>query len=192
MISALAYITIILTGLQFLVALINLITRNWLTDTMTESSKLVSVLIPARNEENNISNILNDLLKQYYKDIEVIVCNDQSEDNTESIVKEFAARDGRIKLINSAGPAEGWTGKNYACYLLSKQAKGEYLLFLDADVRLRGQIITNAVVSVDKNGLGLISIFPMQIIKSFGERITVPNMNYILLSLLPLLLSLLS
>jgi glycosyltransferase involved in cell wall biosynthesis len=186
MIPVLAYITIIFTGLQFLVALINLITRNWLTDTLTESSKLVSVLIPARNEENNITNILNDLSNQYYRDIEIIVCNDQSEDNTASIVKEFAARDGRIKLINSEGPAEGWTGKNHACHLLSKQAKGEYLLFLDADVRLKGNIIGNAIASIDKNGLGLISIFPMQIIKSFGERITVPNMNYILLSLLPL------
>jgi glycosyltransferase involved in cell wall biosynthesis len=186
MISVLAYITLIFTGLQFLIALINLITRNWLPETKTESSKLVSVLIPARNEEKNIGNILNDLLNHSYHDIEVIICNDQSEDNTVSIVNEYSARDGRVRLINSEGPAEGWTGKNYACHLLAKHARGEYLLFLDADVRLKGNIIGNAAASADKNGTGLISIFPRQIIESFGERITVPNMNYILLSLLPL------
>jgi cellulose synthase/poly-beta-1,6-N-acetylglucosamine synthase-like glycosyltransferase len=186
MITVLAYIILIFTGLQFLIALINLITRNWLPETKTESSKLVSVLIPARDEEKNIGNILNDLSNQSYQDIEVIVCNDQSEDNTASIVSAYAARDGHVRLINSEGPAEGWTGKNYACHLLSKHARGEYLLFLDADVRLKGNIIGNAAASIDKNGIGLISIFPRQIIESFGERITVPNMNYILLSLLPL------
>jgi glycosyltransferase involved in cell wall biosynthesis len=186
MITVLAYIALFFAGLQFLVALMNLVTWNRLKDAKVSSVKTVSVLIPARNEENNIANILNDLSNQAYQNIEVIVCNDQSEDNTASVVKEIAAGDGRIRLINCEGPAEGWTGKNHACHLLSKQAKGEYLLFLDADVRLKGNIILNAVARADKRALGLISIFPQQIIKSFGERITVPDMNYILLSLLPL------
>jgi chlorobactene glucosyltransferase len=65
-------------------------------------------------------------------------------------------------------------------------AKGDYLLFLDADVRIGNDLIGDAVQYMGKRKTGLISIFPEQIIESFGEEITVPNMNYILLSLLPL------
>lgn len=184
----LAYITLIFTAIQFLVALVNLITEISLPESENESANLVSVLIPARNEENNISNILNDLIYQTYQNIEVIVFNDQSEDKTAEIVDEFARRDSRIKLLNSEGLPDGWFGKNYACHSLAKHAQGEYLLFLDADVRIKNNILGNAVSFSKKHDIRLVSIFPKQIIKTFGERITVPNMNYILVSLLPLIL----
>ncbi len=184
----LAYITLIFTAIQFLVALVNLITEISLPESENESANLVSVLIPARNEENNISNILNDLIYQKYQNIEVIVFNDQSEDKTAEIVDEFARRDSRIKLLNSEGLPDGWFGKNYACHSLAKHAQGEYLLFLDADVRIKNNIIGNAVSFSKKHDIRLVSIFPKQVIKTFGERITVPNMNYILVSLLPLIL----
>lgn len=184
----LAYIIIILTVIQFLVALGNLISETSLPESVNESTHLVSVLIPARNEENNIGNILNDLINQKYKKIEVVVFNDQSEDKTAEIVDEFARRDSRIKIVNSDELPDGWFGKNYACHSLSKLARGQYLLFLDADVRIKNNIISNALSFSRKHDTVLISIFPEQIIKTFGERITVPNMNYILVSLLPLIL----
>lgn len=182
-----AYIVLIFTSIQFLVALCNLIAETNLPEALTGSSGLVSVLIPARNEENNISNILNDLVSQNYRQIEIIVFNDLSEDETAQIVSDYSARDSRIRLINSDGLPEGWLGKNWACHSLARHATGEYLLFLDADVRISRNIIGDAILYSEKHFLSLISIFPKQIIQSFGERITVPNMNYILLSLLPLI-----
>src|SRR5690606_28081384 len=83
---------------------------------------------------------------------------------------------------------KGWLGKNNACHNLAQHAKGKYLLFLDADVRVGDSIIKNTVSFTKKHKLGLLSIFPMQIMETLGEQSTVPNMNYILLSLLPLLL----
>lgn len=186
--TILAYIIFVFTIIQLLVALMNLIWGTTLPESAGGSSELVSVLIPARNEENNIGNILQDLIKQEYSNIEIIVFDDQSEDRTREIVKEFAATDTRIRLISSEGLPEGWLGKNYACHSLSKYSKGYYLLFLDADVRVKNNTIGKAVSFSRKHDLTLISIFPKQIIGSAGERITVPNMNYILLSLLPLLL----
>jgi glycosyltransferase involved in cell wall biosynthesis len=178
----------VFTLIQLVVAIVNLLFETNLPEADNCSNDLVSVLIPARNEEDNISNILSDLMRQDYRKIEVIVFNDQSEDRTEKIVTEYTIRDHRIRLLNSEGLPDGWLGKNFACHSLSKQAKGDFLLFLDADVRISNNLIGNAVSFSEKHNTDLISIFPKQIIKTFGERITVPNMNYILVSLLPLIL----
>ena len=183
----LAYIVASFTALQLAVALINLIFRQKLTIAQG-SGALVSVLIPARNEETNIATILSDLQQQDYQNIEVIVFNDQSTDRTAEMVQEFSNIDNRIKLINSTGLASGWLGKNYACHSLAKQASGDFLLFLDADVHLKKDIINRTIGYATRNELGLLSIFPTQRIKTLGERFTVPVMNFILLSLLPLLL----
>ena len=183
-----AYIVLTFTAIQLLVSLANLIAETSLPDTRKTHSSLVSVLIPARNEAHNIGNLLDDLIHQDYKDIEIVVYNDQSEDETANIVDEYARRDSRIRLIGSGILPDGWLGKNFACHSLAAEAKGSYMLFLDADVRVGGNLIGRSISFSENYDLGLISIFPKQIIKSIGEWITVPNMNYILLSLLPLVL----
>lgn len=183
-----AWFIFFFTLLQLIIAFVNLIFYPKLPAGTIKERSLVSILIPARNEEKNIFNILDDILKQDYGEIEVIVFNDISSDRTAEIVKEYALVDNRITLIDSDFLPQGWLGKNWACYSLSKKAKGDYFMFLDADVRLRNGIIINAISYAKRFKLALISIFPKQIIKTFGEKITVPNMNYILLSLLPLIL----
>jgi glycosyltransferase involved in cell wall biosynthesis len=181
-----AYIILAFTAMQLIVALMNLLPGASLPKKADSSSELVSVLIPARNEEKNIGNILQDLIGQEFENIEIIVFDDQSEDNTRTIVEGFSYSDKRIRLVSSPGLPEGWLGKNHACHSLSEYAKGKYLLFLDADVRIKNNTIGKTVAFAKKEGLSLISIFPKQVIVSIGEKITVPNMNYILLSLLPL------
>jgi glycosyltransferase involved in cell wall biosynthesis len=183
-----AYSIVVFALVQLMIAIANLIFETKLPPGKAPCNALVSVLIPARNEEENIGFVLKDLMHQDYKNIEVIVFNDQSGDRTAEIIEQYALLDNRIKLINSAALPDGWLGKNFACYSLSTMAKGEYLLFLDADVRLSNNVIINAISYALHYQLGLISIFPKQIIKSRGEKITVPTMNYILLSLLPLIL----
>ncbi len=183
-----AWFIFIFTIVQFLVVAANIIFEPKLPKRRINYENLVSVLIPARNEEKNIVNILNDLLHQDYRNIEVIVFNDQSNDRTAEIVMEYATTDHRIKLINSDSLPNGWLGKNHACYSLAKHANGDYLLFLDADVRISNDIVINAISFAEHYKLGLLSIFPKQIIKTLGEKVTVPMMNYILLSLLPLIL----
>ena len=184
----LAWFILIFTLLQFLVAAANLVFLQRFPKANSHLKPLVSVLIPARNEEKNIGNLLSCLQNQDYINLEIIVFNDQSTDKTADIVKSFAESDKRIKLINSEGLPDGWLGKNNACFSLAKLAFGQYFLFLDADVKIGNNIIQQTVLFSEKHKLGLLSIFPKQIMKSLGEEITVPNMNYILLSLLPLVL----
>jgi len=130
-----AYIILVFTVIQLLVALANLCFETNLPKTDYVPDVLVSVLIPARNEEENIGTLLDDLINQEYRNIEVVVFNDQSEDRTAEIVTEYTIRDKRISLLNSGGLPEGWLGKNFACHSLSGKAHGKYMLFLDADVR---------------------------------------------------------
>lgn len=184
----LAYIVIVFTAVQLLVALVNLFTETHLPYTGERPGMKVSVLIPARNEEKNIGNILSDLKNQPFMNIEVIVFNDQSEDRTGKVVQEFTRSDPRFRLINSDRLPEGWLGKNYACHRLAEEASGDYLLFLDADVRISGNLIGDAINYAIKNRSELVSIFPMQRILTPGEWATVPNMNFILVTLLPLIL----
>lgn len=183
----LAYIIIAFTLIQMMVSFLNMITATSLPKVKGSHSAFVSVLIPVRNEEKNIRNILNDLLNQDYKNIEIVIFDDQSEDRTVEIIKEYMEKDARIQLLHSDFLPVGWLGKNHACHSLSKKAKGDYLLFIDADVRLSGNPIGKAVLFSKKYNLSLISVFPKQIILTAGEKITVPNMNYILVSLLPLI-----
>ncbi|HSV75912.1 MAG TPA: glycosyltransferase family 2 protein [Bacteroidales bacterium] len=175
--------------IRLLVVITNLITRPWLRSGKSADQPLVSVLVPARNEEKNLPLLLKSLSGQNYNNIEVIVYNDLSEDRTDQIVSEFSTHDGRVRLINGVDLPEGWLGKPHACHRLSEHARGEYLMFIDADVVIGPELINQSLSHTRKLRLDLLSIFPVQIMDSFGERISVPLMKWILLSLLPLILT---
>ena len=190
MIEFLAYLAILFSLVQLVVSLANWLFYCGIDRDANASDVLdkISILIPARNEESNISCLLNDIQQQSYKNIEILVFDDLSSDRTAEIVTEFQQADDRIRLIKSKGLPEGWLGKNYGCDTMAREATGDYFLFLDADVRVKGDVLTKAVNRLSQMNVGLLSIFPKQIMVSFGEKVTIPNMNIILLSLLPLIL----
>ncbi len=168
------------------VVLANLFGRQWLKDRSMDTFPFVSILIPARNEEAVIGPLLRSISEQDYPSLEVIVYDDDSGDSTASVVRDFAGRDARIRLIRGKELPKGWLGKNHACHQLAKHARGDYLLFLDADVEIGPSLIRNSLAHMIGNDLKLFSIFPVQVMLTWGEWMTVPVMNYILLTLLPL------
>lgn len=182
-----ASIAFIFALLQLANATINLVFYQRLIKTKSESGDLVSILIPARNEAKNIGTLLASLQEINYPQVEILVYDDQSVDQTAAIVNEWSASDQRIRLIHSKKLIPGWLGKNHACHCMAQEAKGTYLLFIDADVVLSGTIVEDAIHTLKKQKLGLLSFFPRQLILSPGEKVTVPIMNYILLTLLPLI-----
>lgn len=175
-------------ALRLLVAMVNLLSFPYLKKPDIHDFPKISVLIPARNEEKNIGSLLEMLIKQGYNNIEIIVCNDNSEDSTEEILKQYVKTDQRITYFNAPDLPTGWLGKNHSCHLLAQQAKSPYLLFIDADIQLKNNAIKAAISYLTKHRLALLSIFPRQIMHSSAEYVTVPVMNEILLSLLPLFL----
>jgi len=186
MMDMLAWFVFAFLLLRLLVALVNFFSGLYLPEAYPESQSLLSVLIPARNEENNIIALLQDLSVQTYTKLEVLVYDDNSTDNTYSLVAAFAAHDPRFRVIRGTELPVGWLGKPHACHCLGQAAKGEFFLFLDADVRISKQLIQNALSFIQKEKLSLVSIFPQQSMAGLGERLVVPLMNWILLSLLPL------
>ena len=185
----LAFAIIIFLAVRLLIATANLLTRQWLPRCKPSGIAKVSVLIPARNEAHNIKHLLEGLLEQEYQSWEAIVYDDLSEDRTPDIVLSYQKRDARIRLLRGSGLPQGWLGKNFGCHQLAKHATGEYLLFMDADVRVEKTLISDAVAYFEKHRLELLSIFPQQIMESWGEKVSVPIMNWVLVSLLPLILT---
>ncbi len=149
---------------------------------------LVSILVPARNEAENIKRCLRSLLKQDYPNIEILVLDDNSNDNTSLIVKELADKESRIKLIAGKPLKKGWLGKCYACYQLSKHAKGKYLVFTDADTLHFENSVSSAIGCLINNKLDALSEVPRQIMVSLHERLVVTWVHFGILTLLPLIL----
>jgi glycosyltransferase involved in cell wall biosynthesis len=178
--------------LRFCVTLFNFISDPKLRRVNKHYNNLVSVLIPVRNEEDNILKLLTTIRDQDYTDYEVIILDDQSADATLKVCRGFASANSRFRVVEGNHLPKGWLGKNYACHQLAQQAKGEYLLFLDADETVNNGLINSAVHRMRVNNLSLLSLFTNQTMPGLGEQLVVPLMHFILLNLLPLKLVALS
>lgn len=132
----------------------------------TDEPFLVSIVVPARNEELNLQACLNSLKKLNYKNIEVLLINDRSEDGTGRVMKENAALLPRGQYIEIKNLPDGWLGKNHALYVGAQAAKGEYVLFTDGDILFDPQTLNIAVRAVTQKNLDHLAITPQ--LKSKG------------------------
>ena len=157
-------------------------------DDVLVNQPLVSILIPARNEERNIERCLKSILNQDYKNTEIIVLNDNSTDRTGEVVKKLAEKDSRIRLVSGKPLPQGWLGKNFACFQLSRYAKGDYLIFTDADTYHFNSSVKSALACLITNRLDAACPFPRQIMVSLSERMAIPFINFAILLFMPLAL----
>jgi hypothetical protein len=148
--------------------------------------RALSVLIPARNEEATIHEALASILRSDHPEFEIVVMDDASEDRTAEVVRQFAATDPRVRLVQSAELPEGWNGKQHACWGLAGHARYGLMLFLDADVRLAREALTRFVAEQQMRQCPLISGFPCQETKTWSEQLLIPLMHYVLLGFLPI------
>lgn len=146
---------------------------------------LVSILVPARNEEANIATCLTHALASRDVAVEVVVMDDGSTDRTAAIVREFAAADPRVRLVACPPLPPGWTGKVHACARLAEAATGTHFLFIDADVRLEPDAAALMAGHAAETGSAMVTGVPRQEIGSIGEAVTVPMINFLLLCYLP-------
>ncbi|MGZ9811628.1 glycosyltransferase [Pseudoroseicyclus sp. H15] len=146
----------------------------------------VSLLIPARDEAENISAALDRALAQEGVEIEVVVLDDGSTDGTGEIVAARAAADPRVRLIVGAPMPDGWIGKTHACWQLGQAARHPILLFVDADVRLAPDAAARLAGQMERAGLACLSGFPRQITGTLAEKIVIPQIFTTLLGYLPL------
>ncbi|HEY8711842.1 MAG TPA: glycosyltransferase, partial [Thermoanaerobaculia bacterium] len=121
---------------------------------------LVTIIIPARNEERAIERTVRAMLAQDYPAFEVIVVNDRSTDSTGAILDRVAAEDSRLIALHGEEPPPGWLGKPWAMHQGSQRARGELLLFVDADVHYAPAAVSAAVQHMEATRQDLTFLFP--------------------------------
>ncbi len=153
---------------------------------IAEPAPLISVLIPARNEEENIETCLKSLQKQDYPNFSVLVLDDNSTDSTAELVEGMAAKDERIRLIKGEPLPEGWAGKPFACYQLAEKARGSWLLFVNDDTTHASYMLRGTLALALELKPSLLSGFPRQMAESLPEKIAMPLMYFVIMGWLPL------
>lgn len=155
----------------------------------SDKAPLVSILVPARNEERNINACLLSLLSQDYPNFEVIVLNDHSTDETANILSSMTRDHSNLTVLQGKTLPAGWPGKHWACHQLAQAARGDLLLFTDADTRHDPQTLRRAVAGMQHEGADLLSALPRQEVVSWAEKLIIPFMNWAIHSYLPLRLA---
>jgi glycosyltransferase involved in cell wall biosynthesis len=134
------------------------------------SIPVVSVIVPARNEEACLGACLESLVGQSDVGFETIVVDDGSTDRTREIAESFAG----VRVVDAGPLPAGWSGKNNALTVGARQAKGEWLLFTDADTVHRPGSLARAVAEAKAQGAALLSYSPEQEVHRFWERAVMP------------------
>lgn len=135
----------------------------------------VSVIIPARNESRTIATVVASILASSYHDLEVIVVDDCSTDDTAEQVSRLATRDPRLRLLKGAALPAGWFGKPWACVQGARAARGDILLFTDADTRHDPRLLPHTVGALEAGRGDLITVAPHQRCDTFWERVVMPQ-----------------
>lgn len=136
---------------------------------------MISVLVAAKDEEENIETCVRTMLGQDYPNFELIVCNDRSSDRTAEIVAKIAKEDSRLKLITIERLPEGWGGKNNAMHTGIAQAKGEWICMIDADCRQTSPMTLRASMRyAHQTGSDLLSVLPTLEMRGFWENAVQP------------------
>lgn len=188
MLEAAAWAAVALAALPALLLAANLPVLRRPRAAAAERSReaLLSVLIPARDEQHNIAAALDSVLLDAGRDVEVLVLDDDSSDATAAIVAGYAARDARVRLLRGTPPAPGAWGKPSACARLAEAARGSELVFMDADVRLAPGALRQLCAERERSNAALVSGVPRQLTVGFAERLIVPLIHFVLLGFLPL------
>ena len=137
----------------------------------------VSVILPARNEEDFIEKCLNSLVEQDYENYEIVVIDDRSEDKTGDIIKRLAQKSSKVVYVLAEPKPEKWMGKNWACFEGFKRATGELLLFTDADTKHSKIMVSLAVSHLLGENIDALTVIPKMLCLDWWTRITLPMLS---------------
>jgi chlorobactene glucosyltransferase len=149
----------------------------------------VSILVPARNEEDNIAACVGSLTIQDYPDYEIVVLDDDSHDDTWRLLSELATQSSRLRILKGEPLPAGWLGKHWACHQLYLAATGELLLFTDADTRHHPHATCQAVSALLDEKADLLTVLVRQEVVSWAERLLVPIIPWSIFNFVPLSLA---
>lgn len=157
--------------------ILNLILERPLRPSDRTSGPLVSVVIPARNEERSIGATVAAMLAQTYRDLEIVVIDDQSTDRTHEVLKAFD--DPRLTILQGEETPPGWLGKPWALEQGSRRARGELLLFVDADIHYEPKAVASMVDALEASGAAMLAVLPHIEMRTLGEQVSMMMLPFI-------------
>jgi cellulose synthase/poly-beta-1,6-N-acetylglucosamine synthase-like glycosyltransferase len=137
----------------------------------------VSIILPARNEEEFIEKCLVSLLEQDYENYEIIAIDDRSEDKTGQIIHNFAKKNSKVVHVTAQPKPEDWMGKNWACFEGFKKSTGELLLFTDADTKHSKNMVSLSVSHLLSEDLDALTAMPKMLCLDFWTKVTLPMLS---------------
>lgn len=185
-ISAVEVIVIGLITISAIITIVNSLTIRRPTSSGSHIEATVAILIPMRNEEQNALAVTASALAQRdLKNFEVRVLDDQSTDGTAAILERVSAANFTWRSGDEL--PNGWLGKNFALHTLAADIRADYLVFLDADVRLESQAIAASIELMERYNLAYLSPYPRQLTGSLLEKLVQPLLQWSWFASLPLL-----
>jgi glycosyltransferase involved in cell wall biosynthesis len=163
--------------LRFTVTLFNFLSNPKLTPFRTGFTSLVSIIVVLKNEESRLLNLLDSIKQQDFTSYEVLIYHAGMDSQDEDVLSQYCLQDPRFRLIHGNLNEYSW---------VEEQAKGDYLLLLDANTQINSGLINTLIYRLKVFKLAVISIIPNQIFKGFGQLITAPLSDFMVLNMIPL------
>ena len=151
-----------------------------------DAGPVLTVCIPARNEERNVEAVVRGALANADVPLEVLVYDDQSTDRTPAILAALRGEDARVRAVATEPLPAGWNGKQWGCERMGQAARGQWLLFTDADVRFTPDCFARALAEAARLDAALLSTVPREETGTLLERLVVPMIHWMLFSWLPM------
>jgi glycosyltransferase involved in cell wall biosynthesis len=149
---------------------------------------LVTAIIPAKDEEETLTDCLASVCTQSYPNLEILVVDDRSSDGTAAIADDFARADPRVRVLTIAELPPGWTGKTHALQRAAREARGDWFWFLDADTRHGPDNLSIVMEYARSHGAVMASLLPEMRCETFWEGVVQPLASIVLMQNYPLLL----
>jgi glycosyltransferase involved in cell wall biosynthesis len=150
-----------------------------------EELPLVSAIIPAKDEEATLDECLAAVRAQDYPNLEILVIDDRSEDDTLAIARRHAELDERVRVLQNDRLPPGWTGKTYVLHRHAPMARGEWLWFLDADTKHEPAFLRVMLRYAAENDAALVSLIPELKCETFWEQVVQPLAGIVLMQAFP-------
>lgn len=146
-------------------------------DAKQHNNPRVSIILPARNEENFIKKCLDSLLNQDYTNYEIVAIDDSSEDSTGTIIEEYSKMNSKIVHVKARPKPDGWMGKNWACMEGFRKSSGNLLLFTDSDTNHSQKVVSLAVSHLYSQELDVLTVSPKMLCLDKWTKITLPMIS---------------
>ena len=177
------------SGYTVIVSIVNLFSFQRPKPLTPNTNSLISIIIPCRNEEENIEASVESILNQDYKNFELLLIDDNSTDNTWKIIDKLSKKYSQIKSFKGKKLPANWAGKNWACHQMFQKSKGDFLLFIDADTKLINYAVSSGLRHIEDNNLEFITLVPKRKILNFTDYLIWIMVSWFILSWIPIYLA---